>query len=227
MITDPNKIFDTKSAAVQALISERNWEKLIERNKIIRILDFLKNDIVFGFTKKACLPASEILTAGHGQALTKSILLKTLFDACGVLCRFHAFKIKKELYKGLARPFDYKLLPNTLISTWIEVFFEEQWLVADGILLDSGYMRGLQNGILPSEGEFIGMGAGIFLSGNSRTIWNGKNHTYCQRAAIAEDMGIIDNFEWFFSEYKPEIKQLGKISHKFANMVINTVRTPQ
>ena len=78
MITDPNKIFDTKSAAVQTLISERNWQKLIERNKIIRILDFLKNDVAFGFTKKACFPASGILTAGHGQALTKSILLKTL-----------------------------------------------------------------------------------------------------------------------------------------------------
>ncbi len=227
MITDPNKIFDTKSAAVQTLISERNWQKLVDRNKITRILNFLKNDITFGFTKKACLPASEILTAGHGQALTKSILLKTLFDACGVLCRFHAFRVKKELYTGLTRPMTYNLLPNMLITAWIEVFYEEQWLVADGILLDSDYMRGLQIGILPSEGEFIGMGAGIFLSGNSHMIWNGKNHTYCQRAAITEDMGIIDNFEWFFSEYKSEIKQLGKISHKFANKIIDNVRNPQ
>ena len=227
MLNDPNKIFDVNSPAIMDLIKERNWLKLVEKNKINRIFNFVKNDIVFGFSKKPLLSASHILSEGRGNALNKSILLKTLLDASGVLCRFHSFMVKKELYQGLSTQLNYNMLPSNLISAWVEVFYENQWLVVDGVLLDAVYFESLQNDFHEAQKEFVGFGCAVFLDNSIHTVWNGKNHTYCQRAAITRDLGVIEEFEWFFTEFTKEFKQLGKISAKFANKIIHDRRFPK
>ena len=224
MLQDPNKIFDVNSQAIQELISERNWLKLVDRNKIIRIVNFVKNDIVFGFSKKPLLSASQVLTEGRGYALTKSILLKTLLDASGILCRFHAFRVKKELYQGLVAPMTYNMLSDHLMSSWVEIFYDNQWLVADGVLLDDAYFASLEKNFHEAQKEFIGLGCGVFLDTGIQTEWNGKNHSYCQRAAITRDLGVIEEFEWFFSEFTKDFKQLGRIKPKVANKAIHTRR---
>ncbi|MBN2780757.1 MAG: transglutaminase domain-containing protein [Candidatus Marinimicrobia bacterium] len=221
------KIFNASAPEIQQLIRDRNWQNLVDRNKIVRILNFVKDEILFGFTPRPLLPASQVLAAGCGQAISKSILLKTLLDACGILCRYHAFTVKKELYRGLARPLEYHLLPAVLPSSWIEVFFEGQWLIADGVLLDSAYLQGLQPMLTGAQNEYIGRGIALYLPANTPTVWNGKNHTYCQRAAITRDLGIIDDFEWFFQEYRRDIRQLGNIGPKHANRMINALRYPE
>ena len=224
MLHDPSKIFDVNSPAIRELVNERNWLKLVDRNKIIRILNFVKNDIVFGFSKKPLLSASQVLSEGRGYALTKSILLKTLLDASGILCRFHAFRVKKELYQGLLPSMTYNMLSDHLMSAWVEVFYENQWLVADGVLLDDAYFSNLEKDFHEAQKEFIGLGCAIFLESGVQTVWNGRNHTYSQRAAITRDLGVIEEFEWFFTEFTKDFKQLGKISPKFANKVIHSRR---
>lgn len=224
VLKDPGKIFDTDSAAVRGLISTRNWGKLIERNKIMCIHDFVKNEIPFGFSPRPCQPASAVLAAGKASALNKCILLKTLLDACGVLSRWHAFRIKKELYRGLLRNPVYRLLPETLISAWVEIFYEGQWLVADGVLLDSSYLNGLKERIPADTEEFIGYGAGIYLKGNHADTWNGKQHNYCQRAAVVRDLGVLEDLDWFFEEYHRDIGKLSLILPRHANNVIQKIR---
>jgi hypothetical protein len=224
LLQDPVKIFDINASEIQELIKERNWLKLVDRNKIIRILDFVKNDIVFGFSKKPLLSASQVLHEGRGYALTKSILLKTLFDACDILCRFHAFRVKKELYQGLTPPMAYNMLPDHLMSAWVEVFYDNQWFVVDGVLLDDAYLTSLEKNFHIAQKEFIGFGCGLFLDSGIQTDWNGKKHTYCQRAAITRDLGLIEEFDWFFTEFTKDFKQLGKIPAKFANKVIHSRR---
>ncbi len=227
MLQDPDKIFDLDSPSIQELIKEHNWDNLVDKNKIIRILNYVKNDIVFGFSKKPLLSASQILAEGRGYALTKSILLKTLLDASGVLCRFHAFRVNKNLYQGLVSPLNYNMLSDHMISAWVEVFHNNQWLVADGTLLDTAYFESLQTNFHEAQKEFTGFGCAVFLDNNIPTVWNGKNHTYCQRAAITRDLGVIEEFEWFFTEFAKDFKQLGKISPKFANKVIHSRRFPK
>ncbi|MDD3966170.1 MAG: hypothetical protein WC372_05865 [Candidatus Neomarinimicrobiota bacterium] len=224
VLKDSTKIFDADSAALRELIAERNWEKLIERNKIMCIHDYVKNEIPFGFTSRPLLPASAVLAAGKAAGLNKCILLKTLLDACGILCRWHAFRIKKDLFKGLLLAPAYSLLPETLISAWVEIFFEGQWLVADGVLLDGPYLHGLQKRLPPGAVEFIAYGAGIYLSGNHIDTWNGKQHNYCQRAAIVRDLGIPEDLDWFFEEYRSDIRKLSMILPGYANRVIKKIR---
>ena len=224
MLQDPDKIFNIDAPAIQELIQERNWKNLVDKNKIIRILSFVKNDIIFGFSKKPLVSASQVLDDGRGYALTKSILLKTLFDACGILCRFHAFRVKKELYRGLTSAMNFNMLPDHLMSAWIEVFYQNQWLVVDGTLLDSPYFENLQKNFHDAQKEFVGFGCAVFLDNTIHTEWNGKNHTYCQRAAITSDLGVIEEYEWFFSEFAKDFKKLGKIKPKFANKAIHSRR---
>jgi hypothetical protein len=225
MYRDPQKLFDTHSESVQRLISERSWNKLVERNKLMCILDYVKNEIPFGFTPKICLPASLVISTGRGQTFSKSILLKTLLEACGVLCRWHAFMVKKELYEGLLRGPFFRMLPETLISVWVEVFYDNHWLVADGVLLDAAYLHGLQRYIPFKAEEFVGYGAGIFLTGTQmNSDWNGKQHNYCQRAAIVRDLGLVEDYEWFFEEYKHDLKILRRIFPAYANKVIDRIR---
>lgn len=224
MITEAKNIFDTESPLIRELIEGRGWQKESDADRLAKILDFVKNDVLFGMNNKGCLPASEVLRDGQGQALTKSILLKTLIDACGLLCRFHAYRVKKELYEGLPGKFRYRLLPDTLISAWIEVFHNDRWIVADGVLLDEGYLKGLRSRIDNGAGEFIGLGAGIYPGNNQVHGWDGKNHSYCQRAAITRDLGIIDDLDWFFSEFRADFRKLGRIGSRHANRRIASIR---
>ncbi|MDZ7796084.1 MAG: transglutaminase [Candidatus Marinimicrobia bacterium] len=224
MITEAKNIFDTEAPLIRELIEAQGWQKKNDTDKLGAILDYVKNDILFGMNNKGCLPASEVLRAGQGQALTKSILLKTLIDACGLLCRFHAYRVKKELYEGLPGKFRYRLLPDTLISAWIEVFHNDRWIVADGVLLDEAYLKGLSSLIDNSDGEFIGLGAGIYPGNNQVHSWDGKHHSYSQRAAITRDLGIIDDLDWFFSEFRSDFRDLGKIGSRHANRRIAAIR---
>ncbi|MEA2077712.1 MAG: hypothetical protein U9O95_06805, partial [Candidatus Marinimicrobia bacterium] len=141
--------------------------------------------------------------------------------------QYPAFRVNKNLYQGLTSSLNYNMLPNHLISAWIEVFYENQWLVADGVLLDTTYFENLQANFHEAQKEFIGFGCAVFLDNNIHTVWNGKNHSYCQRAAITRDLGVIEEFEWFFSEFTKDFKQLGKISPKVANKIIHSRRFPK
>ncbi len=224
MLQDPNIIFDKDNPIIQTLIKEKGWKRFGEKNKIGHIFDYVQNEIVFGFSKKALLSASQVIEIGHANALNKSILFKTLLDACGILCRFHAFTVKKEMYSGIIPPLKFNMLPNHLISAWVEVFFNGQWLVVDGVQLDKTYFNHVKEKFHEAQKEFVGFGCAIYLENGPIVDWDGKTHSYNQRAAISRDHGVIEEFEWFFEEFAKDIKNLGKISCKKCTQQILEVR---
>lgn len=227
MLQDPNKIFDNDNPVIEALIRSRGWRRLGEKNRINNIYDFVKNEIAFGFSKKPLLSASQVLNSGKGDALNKSILLKTLLDASNVLCRFHSFKVKKDMYQGIVSPLNYRLLPTHLISAWVEIFYDGHWIIADGILLDTPYFQNLHKKFHEAQKEFIGFGCAIYLENGPQMTWDGTTHTYCQRAAISHDLGLIEEFDWFFTEFIKDFKQLGLIFSKRTNAMIEAIRSPK
>lgn len=227
MLRDPNKIFNQDSPEIQNLIREKKWRSFGEKNRILQIFNYVKNDINFGFPKKALLSASQVVNEGQANALNKSILLKTLFDASGILCRFHAFTINKEIYNGIVSSLRFKFLPQHLISAWIEVFFDEQWIVVDGVQLDEKYFNNISKIFHKTQKEFIGYGCAIYLDNGHQTNWDGKTHSYNQRAAITRDHGLIEEFDWFFEEFSKDIKELKKIRSKKTNLNIKKIRNPK
>lgn len=224
MLQDPNKIFDQDSPEIQDLIKEKKWRRFGENNRIAHIYDYVRNDINFGFPKKALLSASQVIAEGRANALNKSILLKTLLDACNILCRFHAFTVTKEMYSGILPSMKFKTLPNHLISAWVEVFFDGQWIVIDGVQLDKGYFDNITKKFHEAQKEFVGYGCAIYLENGPTTEWDGKTHSYNQRAAITRDHGVIEEFEWFFEEFAKDIRQLKKMSGKKCNQNIQNIR---
>lgn len=227
MLQDPNKIFNQDSPEIQNLIKEKKWRRFGEKNRILQIFNYVKNDIRFGFPKKALLSASQVVNEGRANAFNKSILLKTLLDASGILCRFHAFTVKKEIYNDIVPPLRFKLLPNHLISAWVEVFFDGQWIVIDGVQLDEKYFNNISKKFHEAQKEFVGYGCALYLESGYQTDWDGKTHSYNQRAAITRDHGVIEEFEWFFEEFAKDIKQLRKIRSKKTNLNIKKIRDPK
>ena len=128
------------------------------------------------------------------------------------------------MYGGIISPVKFKLLPNHLISAWVEVFLDNQWIVIDGVQLDSVYFDHVSKKFHEAQKEFIGFGCGIYLENGPQTDWDGKTHSYNQRAAITRDHGIIEEYEWFFEEYAKDIKQNSKISCKKCNENIQEIR---
>lgn len=101
------------------------------------------------------MPASRVLADGIGQCNTKGTLLMALLRAVGIPCRFHGFTIDKPLQKGAITGVAYRLAPQRIIHSWVEVLLDGRWLVLEGFILDAPYLASLQRRF-PEARRFCG-----------------------------------------------------------------------
>ena len=94
------ELLDFSNKEIQELVKSRHWNDLSEKEKILNIYNFVRDEIKFGYNSDDTLSASKILKDGYGQCNTKGILFMALLRAVNVSCRFHGFTINKELQKG-------------------------------------------------------------------------------------------------------------------------------
>ena len=194
------KLLDYKSNSIQNLIYERGWAKLNDFEKILKSYNFVRDEIEFGYNFDDGITASKVLKDGYGQCNTKAILLMALFRGLNISCRFHGFTIDKELQKGAITGIWYKLAPQEIVHSWVEVYFEGKWYNLEGFILDKKYLTALQNKFKDSENKYCGYGVATNDFKNPDIDWN-KNDTYIQKEGINQDFGIFDNPDIFFDEY--------------------------
>ena len=185
---------------IQALVRERGWQKLPERERIGALYDFVRNDIAFGYNASDDLPASDVLADGLGQCNTKGTLLMALLRACGVACRFHGFTIDKALQKGAVTGLAYRLAPSSIVHSWVEVWFENAWIPLEGFILDDAYLRALQQRFATHRGAFCGYGAATPNLHDPGVEWRGRP-TYIQKDGINHDYGVYDDPDTFYSRH--------------------------
>ena len=158
------------------------------------------------------------------DGIGKDILFKTLLDAAGVLTRYRGVIVKRELYEGLLRLVRYNALPRLLISSWIEVFYEEKWVIIDGVAFDTAYLEGVRKLAADYNGrEFTGYGLAVFDGGKIVSEWTGE-HLFFQRAAVTKDLGVIEDLDWYFGEYKRAFKSLSSLHGKSSQKIIDEIR---
>ena len=58
----------------------------------------------------------------------------------GIQCRLHGFTIDKLLQKGAFTGIWYKLAPQNILHTWVEVKHNQQWFNLEGVILDKKYL---------------------------------------------------------------------------------------
>lgn len=225
MVLTADRIFNKNADSIQNLVRNNGWKDLSDRDTVAAVYRYIKNSIKFGLLKQEPVPASQVLELKKGGIVSQDILFKTLLDAAGVLSRYRAVFVKKEIYSDLIRPMRFNSLPKLLISSWIEVFLDEKWIIIDGLAFDTAYLDGVKEKAASVEAkEFIGYGLAVFDGQSINDEWTGE-HLFFQRAAVTRDLGVIDNFEWFFSEYKKAFQALSTMSGKYSGNTINALRS--
>lgn len=197
-------LLDFHHPAIEALVTDRGWRALRPYDRIGAVYDFVRNEVAFGYNEGDELPASQVLADGIGQCNTKGTLLMALLRAVGVPCRFHGFTIDKPLQKGAITGVAYRLAPQRIIHSWVEVLLDGRWIVLEGFILDAPYLASLQRRF-PEARRFCGYGAATPDLSAPGVEWQGKD-TYIQKEGIAEDFGVFDNPDAFYTRHGSNLR---------------------
>lgn len=194
------KLLNYSDSSIQRLLSGRGWKSLPEKNKILEIYNFVRDEIQFGYNIDDKITASKVLKDGYGQCNTKGILFMALLRAVGVPCRLHGFTINKELQKGVITGFWYRIIPKELFHTWVEIYYNSRWLNIEGFILDLNFLASLQSRYNECSGSFCGYAVATANFKNPDVYWN-EGDTSIQKEAITGDLGVYDDPDTFFDKY--------------------------
>ncbi|CAM4514649.1 transglutaminase-like domain-containing protein [Paenibacillus typhae] len=206
LITE-TKLMNYSHPGIQQLLRDRQWALLPVKEQILQIYNFVRDEIKFGYNRADVIQASEILQDGYGQCNTKGILFMTLLSAVGIPCRMHGFTIDKELQKGAMKGWYYRLSPQEIIHSWVEVWYKDKWLNIEGFILDIAYLSRLQDKFADCPEGFCGYGAATNNLSNPEVYWD-EGNTYIQKEGIVQDFGIFDSPDDFFAVHRQKFGPL-------------------
>lgn len=193
-------LLDYSSKAIQDLIESRNWRKIDEFERIRRIYEFVRDEILFGYNISDEIPASRVLSDGYGQCNTKGILFMSLLRAVDIPCRIHGFTIDKKLQKGAMTGIVYRNAPEDIFHSWVEVFFEDHWYELEAFILDKRYLQSLQMKFQDYTGAFCGYGVAVRDFKHPVIEWD-RNNTYIQSEGIHQNLGVYDSPDELLKEH--------------------------
>ena len=198
------KLLDYDDCLIQSLIYERGWRYLSEYDAIGAVYHFVKDEILFGYNRCDTLTASEVLSDGIGQCNTKSTLLMALLRALGIPCRLHGFTVSKDFQKGATSGIVSFLAPSEIVHTWVEVLFQNRWIVLEGVIIDDGFLQSIKQMYRETKGIFRRYAIAIDDFPNLAVDWTGKD-TFIQSKAIVKDFGIFPDPDSFFSKHSQNL----------------------
>ena len=207
-------LLDFNNQKLQSLIEKKNWSDLDDKNKILSVYNFIRDEIAFGYNIDDSIPASKVLSDGIGQCNTKVILFMAILRALNIPCRVHGFMVNKELQKGAMKGFYYKLAPKEIVHSWAEIFYNDKWLNLEGFILDINYVKQLQVKFSECEGSFCGYGVATNNFKNPQIEWN-ENDTYIQKESISQDLGVFINPDDFFNKYHQLLSPFKKFMFRY------------
>lgn len=222
------KMLNFNHSSIKRLIKEQAWSNDDDFQKIRKIYNFVRDDIAFGYNTDDTISASEVLKDGYGQCNTKGTLFMALLRAVGIPCRIHGFTIDKKLQRGAMTGIVYKLAPKSIIHSWVEVQYKEHWYNIEGFILDSQYLKKLQEKFYDCKTSFCGYGAATDNFQNPQVEWN-ANDTYIQKEGINHDFGVFNSPDEFFEKYQQQLTLLKKwiyrnIGRKLMNRNVERIR---
>lgn len=225
---ETSKQLDYLHPSIQNLINEQHWSNLAVRDQVFQIYNYVRDEVAFGYNSDDSLPASEVLKDGYGQCNTKGVLFMALLRAVGVECRMHGFTIEKALQKGAITGVWYKIAPEEILHSWVEINYNGEWLNIEGFILDLDYLTALQEKFSDVEGSFCGYGVATDNFKNPEINWNESN-TYIQKEGIKQDFGVYDTPDAFFFEYAQGLKPIKKFFYKYfirhlMNLNVSSIR---
>ncbi len=156
---EETKLLDFNNILIQQLITDNNWRNLDTRDQILNVYNYVRDEIKLGYNKKDEMKSSEVLKDHYGQCNTKGILLMSLLRALNIPCRLHGSYVDKKLQYGALKGLFYKLSPNEILHSWVEIFYNDEWLALEGVIVDKLYLNSVQNKVL-CKGSYCGYAIG-------------------------------------------------------------------
>ena len=192
---------------IQQLIRDRQWENIDEYNRIKKIYNFVRDEILFGYNIDDHIPASKVLSDGYGQCNTKGTLFMALLRGVHIPCRMHGFTIDKKLQKGAMTGLVYKNAPQNILHSWVEVYLDGIWYELEAFILDKKYLSQLQRINSICSGAFCGYGVAV-KDFHNPVIDFDRNDTYIQSEGINHDFGIYDCPDELLKDHNQELSVL-------------------
>jgi len=208
------QILDFGHPTIEQLVLNRRWDGLSEYHKIGAAYHFVKDEIMFGYNQQDDLTASQVLDDGYGQCNTKATLLMALLRRLNISCRFHGFTIDKPLQKGVIPAAILLLSPQKIIHSWVEVFYQGEWINLEGFIIDPKLLSVIQARHPKIKGCFSGYGVATKNLANPQVDWQGKS-TYIQREGIHDDFGVYDSPDEFYQEKGTNLSGLKRFMYRF------------
>lgn len=225
---EETELVDFLGDCINKLIDKKQWRNLDDYNKILKIYNFVRDDIAFGYNEDDSIPASKVLADGYGQCNTKGTLFMALLRGVGIHCRIHGFTVDKKLQNGAMKGFYYFLSPKELVHSWVEIYYNSKWYNLEGFILDTSYLNKLQSKFSDCTGSFCGYGVATKDFQNPIIDWN-ENDTYIQNQGIVKDLGVFYNPDKFFEKHSQAINPIKRFLFKncirhFMNRNIKNIR---
>jgi len=225
----PTHLVNFRSKEIQNLIQRRGWRSLNSLDRIKAAYDFCRKEILFGYNQGGdAIPASEVLSNGLGQCNTKAILFMALLRAMNIDCRLHAYTVDKRMQKGAVGRTAYLVAPQEIIHTTVEVRVENKWVNLEGLILDDGYIAGVQAMFSGHQGDFCGYAIGVEDFQNPSVEFHGSD-TAIQSTSIIRDLGVYGTPDEFYAENGTNTTGLKKIFyetilHRLMNRNVRDIR---
>lgn len=191
-------LLDVSHPSIQQLVTARGWPALTSTARIGAIYDFVRDEIGFGYNLSDDLSASAVLADGYGQCNTKSTLLMALLRATGIACRLHGGTVHKRLQKGVVEGIAYRIAPEEILHTWVEVHHDGAWRSLEGVILDARYLDGVREANPGASGAFLGFAVGTENIEWPANVWRGSD-TFVQATGLVRDFGVFDDPDAFFA----------------------------
>lgn len=206
---------------IAKLVMANKWNDLDKYYKIGAIYDYVQNNILLGYNKRDDLTATQVLADGIGQCNTKATLLMALLRAVGIPCRLHGAKVTKIFQRSLMPKIMERLAPSLIVHTWVEVYYNGEWLSLEGVITDKAYISGLRQMFPDYKGEFFDYAVAVKDFSNLHIDWMGVS-TVIQQQAILVDLGIYDSPDEFYAEYKQDYRGIKKFLYENIGRIIMT-----
>lgn len=207
-------ILDFNNELIKDLIDQRGWIALAINDRIKAIYTFVRDEVQFGYNKSDNIPASVVLKDGYGQCNTKATLLMALLRALGIPNRIHSFTIDKALQKGAITGIWYKLSPQNILHSWVEVKVGEKWYFLEGVILDKLYLRKLQQKFRECTTTFCGYGVYTDNFLNPMIDWD-LNNTFIKDKGINQDFGLFDSPDSFYEKHQQKLGVLKQLVYRY------------
>jgi hypothetical protein len=199
---------------IRELVLNKKWQALNEKDRILAIYNYIRDDIAFGYNISDSIKATDVLRDGYGQCNTKGTLFMALLRAVAIPCRIHGFYVDKIIQKGAITGLYYKQSPKDILHSWVEVFYNGRWFNLEGFILDVTYLNKLQEKFKECNGSFCGYGVATNDFKNPPIEWN-ENDTYIQKDGITKDLGVFDSPDELFILHQQNVRWFKSFMFKY------------